>query len=350
MNIHTILFFISSGLFLGWSLGANDAANIFGTAVASRMIKFRSAAIICSIFLILGTINGGAAAQTLNKLGAINTLGGSFTVVLSSAVTVFFMTKLSLPVSSSQAIIGGIIGWNLFADENIDYGIFSKIMSTWVLCPVLAMIFSSGLYFFTKYILANIPIHMLKLDKYTRLGLIVMGAIGAYNLGSNGIASTMGVFVPSSPFKDIHIFKTIYFSGTQQLFLLGGIAMALGVITYSKKVMMTVGSDIFKLSPIAALIAVTSCSLVLFLFSSRELHHFLISNNIPAIPLVPVSSSHASVVAVMGIVISRNFRNVKFNVLGKISIGWIVTPIISTLISFILLFFMQNVFMVQVMQ
>ena len=41
----TGLIFLSSGLFLGWSLGANDAANIFGTAVSTRMVKFKTAAI-----------------------------------------------------------------------------------------------------------------------------------------------------------------------------------------------------------------------------------------------------------------------------------------------------------------
>ena len=49
----TIIFFLSSGLFLGWSLGANDAANIFGTAVGTKMIKFKTAALICSMFIIL---------------------------------------------------------------------------------------------------------------------------------------------------------------------------------------------------------------------------------------------------------------------------------------------------------
>ena len=43
-----VIIFLSSGLFLGWSLGANDAANVFGTAVGTRMVKFSTAAFICS--------------------------------------------------------------------------------------------------------------------------------------------------------------------------------------------------------------------------------------------------------------------------------------------------------------
>lgn len=38
--------FLSSGIFLGWSLGANDAANVFGAAVGSRMVRFKTAALI----------------------------------------------------------------------------------------------------------------------------------------------------------------------------------------------------------------------------------------------------------------------------------------------------------------
>ena len=71
----TILLFLTSGLFLGWALGANDAANVFGTAVGTRMIRFTTAAIICSIFVVLGAVVSGAgAAHTLGKLGAINAL------------------------------------------------------------------------------------------------------------------------------------------------------------------------------------------------------------------------------------------------------------------------------------
>ena len=69
------LFFLSSGLFLGWSLGANDASNIFGTAVGTKMLRFTTAAIIASIFLVLGAVfSGQNTAETLNTLGEVNTL------------------------------------------------------------------------------------------------------------------------------------------------------------------------------------------------------------------------------------------------------------------------------------
>ena len=110
-----ILFFLTSGLFLGWSLGANDASNIFGSAVGSKMVSFKKAAIIASVFVILGAvIQGAGASGTLGKLGAVNAIGGSFTVALAAAITVYMMTKFALPVSTSQAIVGAIIGWNFF--------------------------------------------------------------------------------------------------------------------------------------------------------------------------------------------------------------------------------------------
>ena len=73
--------FLTSGLFLGWSLGANDAANVFGTAVGTRMISFKKAAIFCGIFVILGAvISGAGAAKTLGELGAVNAIAGAYSL------------------------------------------------------------------------------------------------------------------------------------------------------------------------------------------------------------------------------------------------------------------------------
>ena len=65
-----IFLFLTSGLFLGWTLGANDAANVFGSAVGSRMVSFTRAAVKASVFVILGAVlQGSGAAGTLGRLG-----------------------------------------------------------------------------------------------------------------------------------------------------------------------------------------------------------------------------------------------------------------------------------------
>ena len=154
----------------------------------------------------------------------------------------------------------------------------------------------------------------------------------------------MGVFVASSPFTDFQVANLFVFSSIEQLFLIGGIAIAVGVYTYSKNVMMTVGGGIVPLSPVASWVVVIAQSLVLFLFASEGLEHTLASAGLPTIPLVPVSSSQAVVGAVIGIGLLKGGDNIRWEVLGRIGGGWLATPVISAVLCFFMLFFLQNVF------
>ncbi len=339
------LFFISSGLFLGWSLGASDASNIFGTAIATKMIRFKSAAIISSIFIIIGAVYAGAGgATTLGKLGSINTLAGAFMTALSAAIAIYWSVKLSMPVSTSQAIVGAIIGWNFYAGYPTDINILTQIVGTWIICPILAGIISIVLYSLIQIYCRRSCIHLIRRDHYTRVGLILAGAFGAYALGANNIANVMGVFVPSSPLNSLELPLGLYLNKAQVLFLLGAIAISVGIFTYSQKVISTIGNNIIKMSPMMAFVVVASQALVLFLFSSQDLYNFLQNHNLPTIPLVPVSSTQAVVGAVIGIGLARGANQINWKILGKIAISWILAPVISALICYISLFFLQNVF------
>jgi len=345
----TVLIFLSSGLFLGWSLGANDAANVFGTAVGSRMVRFTTAALICGVFVVLGAfVSGTGAAQTLGKLGAVNALGGSFMAALAAGLTVYWMTKLGLPVSTSQAIIGSIIGWNLFSDSYTDISSLLKILSTWIICPLLSGVIAALLFTLAKIYVRKIGVGLIRIDGYTRLALILAGAFGAYSLGANNIANVMGVFVPVAPFPDLQFGQDFSVSSAQQLFLVGGLAIAIGVFTYSKRVMMTVGSELMTLTPLAAWVAVMSHSIVLFLFASERLEQLLANMSLPTIPLVPVSSSQAVVGAVIGIGMLQGGREIQWPRIYGIVRGWVITPVISCLLCFVGLYFLQNVFQQEV--
>jgi inorganic phosphate transporter, PiT family len=97
---------------------------------------------------------------------------------------------------------------------------------------------------------------------------------------------------------DFGIFTLL--SGAQQLFFLGGIAIAAGILTYSKKVMQTVGTNLLELSSEAAFVVVLSQALVLFIFSSSSLSGLMVRIGLPPIPLVPVSSTQVVVGSVLG--------------------------------------------------
>ncbi len=342
------LIFLSSGLFLGWSLGANDASNVFGTAVGSRMVSFRKAAWIASIFVLLGAVvQGHGAANTLTTLGAINALGGAFTVALCAAITVYWMTKAGLPVSTGQAIVGAIVGWTLFAGFKPDMNVLLKIVTTWVSGPILGMGFSVILFLLFRRLINKSHIHRVKLDVLVRWGLIFVGAFGAYSLGANNIANVIGVFIPTAP-TVLLSFGFFSVDGVELLFLLGGLAIAAGIFTYSKKVMQTVGNGIMALTPETALVVVLAQAIVLFLFSSKELSSFVGKLGLPPIPLVPVSSTQVVVGAVIGIGLIKGGRELNFKLLGEIALGWITTPLAAGALTFFALFFTQNIFQLKV--
>jgi PiT family inorganic phosphate transporter len=343
-----ILFFLTSGLFLGWSLGANDASHIFGSAVGSKMVSFRKAAAIASIFFILGAVlQGSGTSHTLGKLGAVNAIGGSFTVALAAAITIYMMTKFALPISTTQAIVGAIIGWNFFTGNHTDSKTLSTIVAAWLAGPIIGAVFAILLYILIRRFKKAVKIHMIRFESFMKTGLIVVGAFGAYSLGANNIANVMGVFVPAFNLQDLNL-GIITLNSSQQLFLLGGLAIATGIITYSWKVMETIGSNIMELSSEGALVVVLAQSLVLFIFSSSQLSSIFVNWGLPPIPMVPVSSSQVIVGCILGIGLYKGARNINFKVLGEIGLAWVISPVASGLLTFFMLFFMKNIFNIDV--
>ncbi len=339
------LLFLSSGLFLGWSLGANDSANIFGTAVGTKMLRFTTAAIIASLFIILGAvISGQNTAETLNALGGVNTLPAAFAVSLSAALAVRLMLKSGISVSISQTIVGAIIGWNVYNNQPTDAETLINICSCWVLCPIVSGLIAVSLYKLVKYILHHAKIHILWQDFIVRLGMILTTALGGFALGANNMADVVGVFVDSCVFQPLKIGNFITLSGIQVLFLFGAIAVSTGVFTYSQKVIKTVGKNVLSLNPVVAWIVILSQSLVLILFSSEGLENFLISIGLPPLPAVPVSSTQAVIGAIVGIGLAKGGKEVKWNIVLKLMCGWVLSPLMAFTLSYISLSFMENVF------
>ena len=293
------------GIFLGWSLGANDASNVFGSAVAARMVKFRTAAVLASVFVLLGALlEGQAGIETLKSLTPLNPEQAVVSSV-AAAFTVTIMTILSLPVSTSQAVVGAILGIALL-NQNINIPGLGKVVACWIGTPVGGMIISIMLYRVLAFFYNRLNINLFQADNLLRLSLIGAGSYGAYALGANNVANVTAVFVGAG---ELTLFSAV---------LLGGLSIDLGILTFSRRVMETVGRRLVRLDPFSAL--------VVLLAEAITVHIYTIIG-------VPVSTSQAVIGAVLGIGIVKGIRTVETRTLINILVGWFLTPAIAAVIA-----------------
>lgn len=339
-----IIVIISSGLFLGWLLGSKDTVNLFGTSVSSKRMNFKKAAFIASIFILLGAVfQGRGTTSTIQSLGTIIEPAIAFTVALCAAIIVLLLIKLKLPVSTSQAIVGAIVGWILFTNGTTDIHLLSKIILAWILAPVFGIIISAILFVVMRWFIKKSKVHVIKLDSYLRFALVIVIALAAFNLGANNIGNVIGIFSNYSPQINVN-FGFFTLDGLQILFLLGGISISLGLFTYSRRSLNGGENEILSLIPETAIIVHLTQAIVLFIFSSTWLVRLCVSVGLPAIPLVPVSSTQIILGAVLGIGIIKGTREIEIKTLAGIGLGWFITPLSSGLLTYFFLFIIKKTF------
>lgn len=300
---------ISAGVFMGWSLGANDSANIFGTGVATGIVKYRTAIWLTALFVLIGAIlEGPKCMETLSELSAISSTE-AFGCTLAAALTMTALTYLAIPASATQAIIGAVLGAS-FISGTADFSKLYKIVSCWVLTPIGGILIAYVLHKVLGYMVDKKIRSITHRNLFYYLGIMVSGCYGAYSLGANNVANVTGIYVGSGILSP------------EMASLIGGLSIAGGVLTYSKKIMMTVGKGIVPLDPFSALVTVLAEALTLHIFTQIR---------------VPVSSSQAIVGAVVGVGLVRDLRTVNPRMLAKIAIGWILTPASTGLASYLIL-------------
>ena len=294
-----------SSVLLGWSLGANDSANIFGTGVATGTIKYRTAISLTAIFVLLGALlEGPKCMKIVGELSTLVTIE-AFYCSLAAAITMAVLTFLAIPVSASQAIIGAVIGAGILSGA-ADFSKLYKIIICWIITPVSGIFFGYCLHRSLRYVLDKTITNITHLNYIYSTGILVAGCYGAYSLGSNNVANVTGVYVGSGLLS------------TGMASLIGGISIAFGSLTYGKKVMMTVGKGIAPLDPFSAFVTILAEALTLHIFTQIG---------------VPISSSQAIVGAVIGVGIVGGLRTVSARVVTKITIGWFMTPLAAGILT-----------------
>ncbi|MBW2058967.1 MAG: anion permease [Deltaproteobacteria bacterium] len=293
------------GIFLGWSLGANDAANVFGSAVSSRMLRFWTAAILASVFVVLGALlEGRAGIETYAGLTKM-TLSLAVVSSVAAAAAVTVMTFLGLPVSTSQAVVGAILGIGIL-NRQINMAGFGKVVACWFGTPVGGVVIAVIVYKLLALLYNRMRPSLFQADIGLRLCLIGAGSYGAYALGANNVANVTAVFVSAGV---LTVFMAV---------LLGGLSIALGIMTFSRGVMETIGRKLVKLDPFSALVVVLAEAITVHIYTFLG---------------VPVSTSQAVVGAVLGIGIVKGIRTIRRQTLVNILLAWFLTPVVACFLA-----------------
>ncbi|MBS3788413.1 anion permease [Candidatus Bipolaricaulota bacterium] len=228
-----IALLIVAGFYVGWNIGANDTANCIGTPVGSKLISYRKMVYLLAIFVVLGallqshnvmkTIGEGVVDNPLNLTAVL-------TAMLSAGVFVTLATFFKVPVSTSQAIVGGIVGAGLSMGNAVNFAKVATIGEVWIIFPPLTALMSFTLYHILTFFLKRVKM-VTFWDKLLSYLVIISGAYVAFSLGANDVGNSVGPL-------------TVLGISQSWLALLGGISLSIGVLTYGRRVTETVGKGI----------------------------------------------------------------------------------------------------------
>lgn len=309
MEIITILIIIC-GLLVGWSIGANDAANCLGTSVGAGLIDYRKAAVIVALFAFIGAATHGQATTATVGKGIIDAaaipLLSIVAVLLSASIFVIGLTIIGLPVSTTQAVMGSIAGIGLLLHADINWATWTKIFLLGFGTPMAAMIFS----FITYKIYAKISNlkPFLFIERFLGWAVLISGAFLAYTLGANNIGNAIGLVVGSGALK-------LTFAC-----VIGGIAIGFGSITLGGRVMRTVGTGITELSAQTAFAAQAGSAFAVYMLTLFG---------------IPTSTSFGIVGGVAGVGLVKGVDTLQRQTLKRIIAGWVFTPVISAFLAVI---------------
>ena len=317
-----------AGFYVAWALGANGSGDCIGTAVGGRILSYRRALAVLILFVLLGAgLEGWKNMRTIGEGIVVGPPGSNpFSafplLIVSTLLIVGIWTTINtiwgLPISTSQSMVGAVIGAGLLLSlfqpgTEVHFGTLAAILISWLLSPIFALMLA-----FVIYKVISPPLRRIKnivvLNQVLLILITATSAATAYALGANDVGASTGA---------IYAF---FRGGTNQgimvlIGLLGGVGLAVGALTYSRKVVHTVGSGITRLDALSASAAQLGAALTVWSFVQFR---------------IPVSTTQAIIGAVIGVGLVKGAAAVSRRKLGRMWIVWIMGPVLTCALSILL--------------
>lgn len=309
MEFLTIAFILVS-LYIGWTIGANDAANCLGPSVGAGIIKLPKAILLVGASVLLGSIlQGRGTIETVGtRVVELSNVGMLmvFCALLGAALLKTFYILKGIPVSTTQAVIGALLGISIFGGAPVRWDFVTGLFLAWLFTPLIAALFSFITYYLVALALGGMKLYFIQ--RYLKILVILSGIFLAYSLGANNIGNTVGFIVGMDVWS-------ITSAG-----IIGGFCMALGVL-FCKRTVKTVGMGITELDGWMAFAAQMGTAIAVYILTLFA---------------IPTSITTAMIGSVAGVGLVKGIATIDRGQVFKILRSWFLTPILGGVFAVIL--------------
>lgn len=325
------VFLVVVALLFAWSMGAHYTGAVMGMPFASHAIRMWPALVLMAILTIIGATFASEGVQQTVGLQIVDpksvTIVGGAVMVLSAAILTTIYTYYKIPSSTIQIFVFSIVGTGLAANVAIHWDTILHLAVLWVLAPIVAVILGFG---FTHLFDLVVPPSEAAVETRLVAGvekspnvvkslpaaaralptcLVLVGCAASFTLGANDVSNAVGVF------------SMVNLTTTTIAGLVGGIAMAIGALTWGQGILKKVAFDVVKTDLSMASAAQMVQALVVLAAVSQGLF---------------TSMNQALIGAMTGTGLARGNQTIQWRVVRGIVTGWAVGPFSGIVTGFVL--------------
>ena len=165
----TLYLAVALGLYMAFSIGANDVANAMGTSVGSRALTIKQAILIAGVLEFLGaylvggqvtkTVRGGILDPQISASAPELIVYGMLAALMAAGTWLVVASRLGWPVSTTHSIVGAIAGFGIvaFGFNVVQWDQLTQIVASWVVSPLLCGILAYLIFSAIKWTILRHP-------------------------------------------------------------------------------------------------------------------------------------------------------------------------------------------------
>ncbi len=299
-------------LFLAFANGANDISKTIATLVGSKLTTWKKALLFGAAFNTLGALFGYLLGKKLANLFAKIVIDGStvsdlfaVSAIIGAVIWVIFATRLNMPVSTTHSITGAIVFLTVFALgwERLSQGIVvKKIILPLLIAPLVS--FLLAYLFFWLYNGRHTETGIFGVDKLHWVSAGLSSFARGVQDGPKIVALAVICFLA----KEVNV--NYEFSPLYWMYIGVALTMGLGCLLWGLRVTKTLAYKITHIDHADGFVANAVTGVLVILGGWFGW---------------PMSTTHVSSGAIIGIGTKKNVRKVKWKTVWEMILAWIVT-------------------------